>query len=158
MSNLKPIEQTIANYSRAWVARDGRALAAVWDQAGPVFLLAREHREPLHDRAQIVAYLAAACERAEAIALEPEGIVARVLDADTASAFYFARWSIREKGEAKPIGGVLKTTAVFRLRGPKWRLVHLAEASYAPYRFFTEFFERTAESGFAGQPRRTVLP
>jgi ketosteroid isomerase-like protein len=158
VSDLRPVEQAVTDYGKAWAARDARALAAAWDEAGPVFLLAREHRQPLLDRPAIVAYLDAICAGARSITCEPDQIIARVLDPDTASAFCVVRWSLHEQAAPKPIGGVLKTTTVFKLRGAAWRLVHWAEASYAPYRFFTEYFEHTAEAGFAGQPRRTALP
>ena len=58
--------------------------------------------------------------------------------------------------EQAPVGGRLKCAATFRRMGNTWRFLNLAEAAYAPFRFFVSDFERDAEDGFAGMPRRVA--
>jgi len=157
MFDSDSVVAAIGRWAAAWQARDAALLGRLWDEAGPVFMLGREHRTPLFTLDAIRNDMAATCRRASAIVYRPERIAPRVLDRNLASAFFFVRWAMTEP-ERPAIGGILKTSAVFVLRSSDWRLAHYAEASYAPYRFFTEYFEATAESGFAGQPRRGALP
>ena len=156
------IAALVTDFAAAWTARDLARLRGLWALDDPgIYYLAAGARDAAFGPAAVETYFRETIARHSRQFWRVEDIRARMLDADTATAFFFVDWAAR-RAEARSVpeqatvGGRLKCAASFRRSGTAWRFLHLAEAAYAPYRFFVSDFERDAEAGFAGMPRRVA--
>ncbi len=156
------ITALVDDFATAWTARDLDRLRRLWVLDDPgVYYLAASVREPAFGPASVESHFRLALARHSRLFWRIEGLRARTLDADTATAFFFADWAARRAEpagvpEQAPVGGRLKCVATFRRIGSTWRFLNLAEAAYAPFRFFVSDFERDAADGFAGMPKRAA--
>lgn len=146
----------------AWSARDLDCLRRLWALEDPgTYYLAASAREPAFGPAAVEDHFRHTLARHSHLHWRIEGLQSRTLDGDTATAFFFVDWAARRSEPAgvpmqAPVGGRLKCAASFLRDDRGWRFLHLAEAAYAPFRFFVSDFERDAEEGFAGMPKRVA--
>ena len=156
------IAALVSDFAAAWTARDLDRLRRLWALDDPgAYYLAAGAREPAFGPGSVESHFRLTIARHGRLFWRIEGLRSRTLDADTATAFFFADWAARRAEpagvpEQAPVGGRLKCAAPFRRMGNTWRFLNLAEAAYAPFRFFVSDFERDAEDGFAGMPRRVA--
>lgn len=158
------LSQLVADFAAAWSARNLERLRQLWalDDAG-VYYLAADARGPALGPEAVDSYFRSAIARNTRLHWRVEGLRSRALNDSLATAFFFADWAAQRAEPAgvpaqAPVGGRLKCAATL-LHGPAgWRFLHLSEAAYAPYRFFVSDFERDAEAGFPGMPRRDWAP
>lgn len=156
------IAALVSDFAAAWTARDLARLRGLWALDDPgVYYLAADARGAGFGPESVETHFREAIARHSRQFWRVADIRTRMLDADTATAFFFADWAARRaEAEGVPeqpaVGGRLKCAASFRRSGTTWRFLHLAEAAYAPYRFFVSDFERDAEAGFAGMPKRVA--
>lgn len=156
------ISALVTDFAIAWTARDLERLRGLWALDDPgVYYLAAGARDAAFGPAAVDAHFRETVARHSRLFWRVEDVRARMLDTSTATAFFFVDWAARRAEadgvpEQASVGGRLKCAASFRRGGAAWRFLHLAEAAYAPYRFFVSDFERDAEAGFADMPRRVA--
>lgn len=154
------LDAPVADLAAAWNARDLDGLRRLWALDDPgAYYLAADARGPALGPAAIDAHFRAAIARHRRLHWRVDGLRPRLLNDALATAFFFVDWAaVRAEAagvpDQAPVGGRLKCAATLRRDAGVWRFLHLSEAAYAPYRFFVADFERDAEAGFPGMPRR----
>lgn len=148
------IENILTRYRDCWSRLDFEGLRALWDTdaAAPLYV-AEEAPAPLVDWPQIDAYWLATQRATRSIRLETWNLVVRALPEGIASACYDLRWIGQFEGYARPIGGDLRVSALFRLKAGGWRFFHYVEAPLAPIVYFRRGYERFAAAPPPQEPR-----
>ena len=144
---LEGIERTLEAYRECWSRLDFAALRQLWDAAEsrPVYL-AEEIPAPLFDWNGIESYWTATRGATRCIRIETWNLTVQPLATDLASALYDMRWIGEFSGYARPIGGDLRVSALFRRRDDSWRFIQYVEAPLAPIVYFRRCYERFADS------------
>ncbi len=155
MSDIRQaIEITLERYRDCWSRLDFEGLRGLWDTEEPAPLyIPEESPAPLLDWARIEAYWTATRAATRGIRIETWNLVARELPEGLASACYDMRWVGEFAGYARPIGGELRVSALFRARPGGWRFIQYVEAPLAPIAYFKRGYERFAEAPPAKESR-----
>jgi hypothetical protein len=148
MSDIaQAIENTLERYRDCWSRLDFDELRGLWDTDEPAPLyIPEESSAALFEWPQIDAYWAATRKATRSIRIETWNLVVRELPEGLASACYDMRWSGEFTGYARPIGGELRVSALFRARPGGWRFIHYVEAPLAPIAYFKRSYERFAQA------------
>ena len=148
MSDIsQALEITLKRYRDCWSRLDFEGLRGLWDvgEHAPLYI-PEESPAPLFDWPQIDSYWAATRRATRSIRIETWNLVARELPEGLASACYDMRWLGEFAGYARPIGGELRVSALFRARPAGWLFIHYVEAPLAPIAYFKRSYERFAEA------------
>jgi hypothetical protein len=148
MSDIfQAVENTLDAYRDCWSRLDFDGLRGLWDTDEPAPLYVPEESPvPLLDWPGIEAYWAATRGATRRIRMETWNLVVRGLPEGLASACYDMRWVGDFSGYARPIGGDLRVSALFRSKPDGWRFIHYVEAPLAPIAYFRRSYERFAEA------------
>lgn len=154
MSTLEQeLDALMARYYERFGAMDFAGTRSCWDTDDPrPTYLAEEIDDFLHDWPAIDAYWKASQAAMSKLSSRHWALRARIVTDELATATWRIHWNAQVIGQAKPVGGDVRVTGMFRRKRDGWRLFHYVEAPLAPIIYVRKLYEGQVDAAFLTAP------